>query len=191
MQEAGQQAILASSRSPRGSENSSERESEASLLGLLWNQFRTMERMSQPRIGPQPSASAPSRRSVALNDQNKLAGGVPKDTPFQRLRRPDELNLTTEITASQFCAVNSVVAALTPSVAPTRRSRSGAITLSWLHDARQKPFIKRRSFVAIYIPATTETNCASFGSRLFARQAAMSRYSRLQSNFIPLSDGKP
>ena len=44
----------------------------------------------------------PAARSVALNDQNKLAGGVLKDTPFQRLRRPDELNLTTEITASQF-----------------------------------------------------------------------------------------
>jgi len=30
----------------------------------------------------------------------------PKDTPFQRLRRPDELNFKTEMTASQFCAVN-------------------------------------------------------------------------------------
>ena len=27
-------------------------------------------------------------------------------------------------------------------------------------NARQKPFIKRRSFVAIYIPVTAETNCA-------------------------------
>jgi hypothetical protein len=30
------------------------------------------------------------------------------------------------------------------------------ITLSWLHDARQKPFIKRRSLVAIYIPVMAE-----------------------------------
>jgi hypothetical protein len=30
----------------------------------------------------------PAAGSVALKDQNKLAGGVPKDTPFQRLRRP-------------------------------------------------------------------------------------------------------
>ena len=44
--------------------------------------------------------------SVALKDQNKLAGGVPKDTPFQRLRRSGELNFKTEMTASQFCAVN-------------------------------------------------------------------------------------
>jgi hypothetical protein len=44
----------------------------------------------------------------------------------------DELNLTTEITASLFCAVNSVVAALTPSVAPTRRSRSDAELEKWL-----------------------------------------------------------
>jgi hypothetical protein len=51
----------------------------------------------------------PAAGSVALKDQNKLAGGVPKDTPFQRLRRPDELNLKTEITASQFCAVNCEV----------------------------------------------------------------------------------
>jgi hypothetical protein len=34
------------------------------------------------------------------------------------------------------------------------------ITVSWLHAARQKPFVKRRSFVAIYIPVTTETNSA-------------------------------
>ena len=54
--------------------------------------------------GQRPRAH-PAARSVALKDQNKLAGGVPKDMPFQRLRRPNELNLKTEITASQFCAV--------------------------------------------------------------------------------------
>jgi hypothetical protein len=37
--------------------------------------------------GHRPRAH-PAARSVALKDQNKLAGGVPKDTPFQRLRRP-------------------------------------------------------------------------------------------------------
>ena len=40
-----------------------------------------------PPTGHRPRAH-PAARSVALKDQNKLAGGVPKDTPFQRLRRP-------------------------------------------------------------------------------------------------------
>ena len=114
----------------------------------------------------------PAARSVALNDQNKLAGSVPKDTPFQRLRRPDELNLTTEITASLFCAVNSVVAALTPSVAPPRRSRSGAELEKWLPVVFQRspyrgfttmppePFLnlaRSLQFISLVAP---DTNCA-------------------------------
>jgi energy-coupling factor transporter ATP-binding protein EcfA2 len=62
--------------------------------------------MYLPRHRPR---AHPAARSVALKDQNKLGGGVPKDTPFQRLRRPGELNFKTEITASQFCALNCEV----------------------------------------------------------------------------------
>jgi hypothetical protein len=42
--------------------------------------------------------------SVALKDQNKLPGGVPKNTPFQRSSEAERAEFETGITAPKFRA---------------------------------------------------------------------------------------
>ena len=54
-----------------------------------------------------PHPDAPTVGSVALKDQNKLPGGVPKNTPFQRSSEAERAEFETGITAPKFRAENA------------------------------------------------------------------------------------